>query len=130
MVDRVCPNNLQKFIRLASTVNVAYKTDEKKMFHDRGAAVLRELAKRLEITGPYSIHHNQGGIAVSGEITLHSETLYIQFSQSALGFLTGFMYRRCEGLKDYTGGRNNWMKWEELADLDQAAQTILKNTLA
>lgn len=40
---------------------------------------------------------DHGGIAVSGEITLH---------------------------KDYTGGANRWMKWERLADLDNVAECM------
>jgi len=109
-----------KFIETART-NASYNETAKASFHSEGRAVLRKLAKQLGLTaGTYDIRSNRGGIAVSGEVTLHGEGLYVQFAQSCCGN-DGFMWRTCEGRKDYTGGRNHWMKWGELADLEAVA---------
>ena len=43
------------------------------------------------------------GTAVSGEITLHGDHLYVQVSQSALGSHSGILFRTCKGRKDYVG---------------------------
>src|SRR5260370_25631240 len=45
-------------------------------------------------------------IAVSGEITLHHDDVYIQVCQPASGAASGILIRTCQGRRDYTGGRN------------------------
>jgi hypothetical protein len=45
---------------------------------------------------------------VSGEITLHTERLYVQASQSAMGNANGILFRTCKRRKDYAGGSNNF----------------------
>ena len=58
--------------------------------------------------GHYDLRSNGGGIAVSGEVTLHADRLYVQVSQPALGADSGILFRRCEGRRDYVGGVNNF----------------------
>jgi hypothetical protein len=36
--------------------------------------------------GDYDLRSNEAGLAVSGEITLHADRLYVQVSQSAMGY--------------------------------------------
>ena len=111
------------------TRSVAYDEEAKRRFHSQGAAVLRDLAKELGYQkGDYDLRHNLGGIAVSGEVTLHSDTLYVQLSQSALGPAWGFMWRRCNGRKDYTGGRNRWMPWDRFLDIPEVAREMENGT--
>jgi hypothetical protein len=55
-------------------------------------------------------------IAVSGEITLQADHLYVQACQPATGCDTGVMFRRCDGRKDYTGGPNNFASLDLLND--------------
>jgi len=96
-------------------------TYSKLEFHKESKALLRAIAKQMSLlNGTYDIRSNLAGPAVSGEITLHGENIYIQFSQTALGPDFGFMYRKCDGRKDYRGHQNHWMKWEDLLDLDKA----------
>jgi hypothetical protein len=116
---------MQAFVNTARS-NVAYNMEAKAKFHRQAKTVLRRLAKALGYSNKdFDLRSNQGGIAVSGEITLHSDTLYIQFSQSCLGPDWGFMWRTCEGRKDYSGGQNRWTKWETINDLEALAQTML-----
>jgi hypothetical protein len=113
---------MKDFIKLAQT-NVAYNEQLKAKFHRGAASVLRKLIAKLGLAkGEYDLRHNQGGIAVSGEITLHTDRLYVQLSQSSTGL--GFMWRSCKGRKDYTGGRNIWSSWDELIDLDTLASRM------
>ncbi len=111
------------FIKIArNTVSHDFKA--KSQFHRLGKAMLEKLAKALGLAkGEYDIRSNMGGDAVSGEVTLHSDTLYVQFSQSCV-LPERFMWRTCKGRKDYTGGRNQWMLWTDLEDLETVAKMM------
>lgn len=101
---------------------LAYNPQNKALFHKEAKNALRKLAQELGLKpDQYDIRSNQGGIAVSGEVTLHTDkavrfnlndtdhlqmALYIQISKSALGPGREVMFRACEGRQDYTGERN------------------------
>jgi len=89
---------------------------EKVAAHHAARAVLTKLARDYLMipVGEYSIRSNMGGAAGSGEVTLHTTTLYLQIGQSCMGPSAGVMFRRCNGLKDYTGGSNNFTAIESL----------------
>jgi hypothetical protein len=93
----------------------------KMKFHRLGKQVLKAIAEEMGLqSGSYDIRSNLGGVAVSGEITLHGESIYIQFSLG--GSDLEVLYRSCNGRKDYTGGANHWMRWDDLCDLPQACK--------
>lgn len=101
--------------------SVCYKPAEKKEFHRLAKRQLKKLADDMGWSkGEYEIRSNMGGIAVSGEITLHHEDLYIQASQSVMGSDKGLMIRTCEGRKDYGGGRNHFASLTKLDDGNRA----------
>jgi hypothetical protein len=107
---------------------VAYNEERKEQFHRNARGALRTLANKLELApGSYDIRNNAGGIAVSGEVTLHHETFYIQVSQSCVG-LPGILLRTVKGRKDYTGGPNNFVSANKLNDLSLLA-SIVRNFL-
>lgn len=86
----------------------AYDSHLKQAFKQEAMRALRKLAKDLGLEkGTYDIRFNAGGIAVSGEATLHAEHIYVQIGQSCAG-LQPIMYRTCAGRKDYHGGRNHF----------------------
>lgn len=98
--------------------SVAYTAREKEAFHNTGRARLRKLAAGLGFEkGSYDIRSNKGGVAVSGEVTLHHDRVYVQIAQSMMGPDKGIMFRTCEGRKDYTGGRNNFAPLSLLNDI-------------
>jgi hypothetical protein len=103
---------------MMSGTSLSYNPEAKAKFHKLGKKVCQEIADLLKLEkGTYDIRSNQGGIAVSGEVTLHGEHIYIQLDQSVLSSLKDrFMYRSCKGRKDYTGGPNRWMTWFTLAN--------------
>ncbi len=87
----------------------AYDEAQKQRFHTTARARLRQLAHALGFApGSFDLRSNKAGVAVSGEVTLHREAVYIQVSQSALGGGMGILIRTCRGRRDYTGGANNW----------------------
>jgi len=116
---------IKRLIALVKGTNLCYNPEGKAEFHDKASGILYSLALALGYNADqFEVRHNQGGIAVSGEVTLHSDTLYVQLSQTALGPNYGFMWRTCRGRRDFTGGPNQWAKWEELLDVDALARKM------
>lgn len=88
----------------------AYDEIQKKWFHTVARRRLRLLAEELDFRSQdFQIRSNQGGVAVSGEVTLHHERVYIQASQPACGGDMGILIRTCKNQRDYTGGQNNFL---------------------
>ena len=83
--------------------------DKKLSLHRSGTRLCRLLAAELEMSpGSFDIRSNKGGIAVSGEITLHHERIYMQVSQSCMHPRSlSWLIRSCKGRKDYCGGHNH-----------------------
>jgi hypothetical protein len=69
--------------------NVSAYTDagaeSKRILHLQAARFLRELAAHIGLPrGSYDVRSNKGGVAVSGEITLHGEHVYVQVYESCI----------------------------------------------
>jgi len=104
---------------------VAYDDAAKRRFHFCARSRLRRLATVLGLqSGSYDLRSNLAGIAVSGEITLHSDRLYVQVSQSAMGHDSSILFRACKGRKDYCGGPNNFASLDLLNRPDDLARRI------
>jgi hypothetical protein len=94
---------------------VQYNEAAKTAFHAKARAALKSLARHLHWPeGSYDLRSNRAGPAVSGDITLHGEQLYVQVSQSCMGPRFGVLFRSCQGSRDYTGGVNNFAPLELL----------------
>jgi hypothetical protein len=85
----------------------------KQCFHADGKKFLKALAKEISVAGQCDIHSNQGGMAVSGEVTLHANSLYVQLFESGKPGIR-VLYRSCQGRKDYSGGTNHYVSMKEL----------------
>src|SRR5262245_59002114 len=104
---------------------VAYSPTRKHLFKNNAKRALRRLAEALALpAGSYDLRWNEGGIAVSGEATLHHEKIYVQVMQSCLGSGHGILIRSCKGRRDYTGGRNHWLPLDRLHDIDALARHV------
>jgi hypothetical protein len=84
--------------------------------HKQAAAVLKDFAQQhLGLTtGQFEVRSNMGGVAVSGEVTLHTNPfvpgnlgIYVQIGQTCYP-RASVLYRIVKGRKDFTGGPNNW----------------------
>ena len=103
----------------------SYEPHRKRRFHSAARARLRHLAAELAFPPTsFDLRSNQGGIAVSGEITLHHERVYIQVHQPATGDDSGILIRTCEGRRDYTGGRNHFAPLSMLDDIEALAHLV------
>lgn len=115
-----------QFVRWAEHRNFSYVDHSiKARLHREAKSVLRIVAKQLALNpGDYEIRSNLGGIAVSGEITLHSSTLYIQLSDSALFSGLQILFRRCKNMKDYCGEQNHFLPLSALFDIQAFVEKL------
>jgi hypothetical protein len=92
-----------------------YESGNKAAFQRLGRKLARDIRARLGYAdnneSGAEIRICAGGIAVGGEVILHTPSLYIQISIDRGDIL----YRTCRGPKDYTGGRNHFHKLEDIA---------------
>lgn len=91
--------------------NAYNESNEKRKngLHSKGKTFLKALAAELGL-GPkdYDLRSNLAGIAVSGEVTLHGDHIYVQIAESCIGPRgLSVLFRGCKNRKDYSGYSNN-----------------------
>ncbi len=105
-------------------ISTRYNDETKDLFHSRARKVCQVIADAMALPkDSYEIRSNKGGIAISGEMTLHSETLYLQIQQ---GSHNDIMFRSCNGRKDYCGGSNNWASFDDLRNMERFCKALQK----
>jgi hypothetical protein len=112
--------------RMNWQLDCAYNEAQKRTFHATAQSRLRILAiieLQLEPSS-FDVRSNKGGIAVSGEITLHHDRIYVQVSQPYSGADSGILIRTCNGRRDYTGGPNHFAPLALLDDIPTLAQRV------
>lgn len=103
--------------------------DQKMAFHAAGKKFLKTLADILGLpSGTYDIRSNTGGMAVSGEVTLHSDDLYVQLSESCMKPGVQVMYRSCDSRKDYCGHQNHFAHIDEFRRQERKAEIVASMT--
>ena len=103
----------------------AYDPEVKQRFHTAARARYAGWRQRSDFPpGSFDLRSNLGGIAVSGEITLHHDTVYIQVCQPASGADSGILIRTCQDRRDYTGGRNHLAPLRLLDDAPTLAAQV------
>lgn len=106
---------------------VEYDEDRKKAFHRAARKQLKALASFCGWPpASFELRSNMAGIAVSGEITLHHEHVYISVSQTRLGGDSGLLIRCCEGRRDYIGKSNSFAPVDLLDDIPALAERIAR----
>jgi hypothetical protein len=104
---------------------VAYDGLAKEAFHRNARRQLKLVAKALGLApAQFDLRSNKAGPAVSGEVILHADHLYVQVWQPATGWDTGVLMRTCQGRKDYVGGRNNFASLDLLNQPEDLARRI------
>ena len=108
--------------------NAEYNDANKKAYLTMGRDRLKCLANVMGLEkGRYTVRLCEGGIAVPGEIILHSDRLYLQICPSWRQVGAQIMYRTCKGQQDYTGGQNTYARIEMLDNLDRFAEVLLQH---
>lgn len=117
--------DIDRYITIATTP-VAYNDAAKREFLRMSEQLAIMLAARMGLNeDQYDVRVNKAGPAVSGEVTLHTENHYVYISQFSGILDKGFLVRTCNGRKDYTGGRNHYVKWSDLRNMGKVAEFIL-----
>ena len=113
-----------------------YETYQGKVLEDAGAYMSKDatmfframrsaLKKRFNEFGINLVEFSIGHYDMSAFVEKNGKYIYISYSVARFGMpinldrndaLEGFLYRTAEGLKDYSGGRNNFCCWKEIAD--------------
>ena len=100
------------------TKSCSYDEQQKRRFHATARSRLKKLAAELALPpGSFDLCSNMAGIAVSGEITLHHDRVYIQVGQFGMSSGNGILIRTCKGRKDSTGGANHFVALAMLDDV-------------
>ena len=98
---------------LALTGKCSGDAERKAEFKRLSMKLLRAVAK---VVGG-KVSFNPGGIAVSGDASLHSETLHLFFNADGIGSpMLGICGRTCKGASDNQGGPNRWFSGKMLAE--------------
>lgn len=101
---------LTKLITFIESHTLEYDHSNKEQFKEMGLKALRRLASALKLK-EFEVRFNAGGIAVAGDLILHgmfNDKVGIYINISKWGNKVKFMYRTVTGMKDYTGGSNNY----------------------
>ena len=102
-------------------------SEAKTAFHAKGQAFLKNLAKELGLKpGEFDVRSNLGGIAVSGEVTLHADHLYVQLGESCTARGIGMLFRGCDSRKDYCGHTNNWLTMAAFVGAEKQPQALVR----
>jgi hypothetical protein len=99
---------------------------KKETLHRSGKRLLLEIAGVLQLSPEaYDVRSNKGGNGVMGEVTLHSDHLYLMV-HVGMGSELKVLYRTCNGRKDYCGGMNHYVGVPELASATASERFIAK----
>ena len=116
---------------LLSNINLSYNDDAKKEFKKVDKKAMKELATILKLK-KIDVYFNPGGIAVSGDLHLmgmwNNDTgIYISMNKDFPTASWGqVLYRTIKHMKDYTGGTNNYLNYEDLASEEKLKEMILR----
>lgn len=101
---------LERFMKLTREACDDYHNKVK--YRNLGRKILKALAAALNLqAGDFDIRFNPGGQAVSGDHVLHTDYFYVALHDN-LG--SGwFYYRTCKSRKDYSGGTNRIVYWNQ-----------------
>lgn len=104
-------SELVEFVNLTS--GASYDADRKKRYQKLGKRILKAIAAQIGLSkGEFDIRWNPGGIAVSGDHTLHTDKFYLALHDNCgVGW---FYWRTCNGRRDFAGGPNQLYYWTTL----------------
>lgn len=124
-LDEIADIRRHPALRTLAYRGVSYDEAAKRVFHAEGRAAMRLLAEALELDdGSFDIRSNKAGPAISGEITLHGDEVWVQLSLSCMGPDHEVLFRHVRDRSDHIGDRNRWASINELLAPDRFAARI------
>lgn len=123
-IEAIASIRRRPVLPLLAAHGVAHDGDAKRLFHAEGHRALQRLAEALELPRTsFELRSSPGGLAISGEVTLHGEAVWVQLSIDR-GPGRELLFRRVAGRRDHVGGRNHWASIDELMTPDRLAARI------
>lgn len=124
-VDQIAEIRRHPALRTLAYRGVSYDEAAKRVFHREGRQAMCRLAEALELEpGSYDVRSDKGGVAISGDITLHGEDVWVRLSLSPFGAGREVAFRRVNGRTDHFGDRNRWASINELLAPDRFASRL------
>lgn len=120
----------QLALMMLSKEDASYNPAFKEKFRRVGGKAMVELADLLELR-EFKWHFNPGGIAVSGDLILMGmwgpeNGVYVTMNKDFPNAPWGqVLYRSIKHMKDYTGGVNQYLRYEELKSPEVIKQQML-----
>lgn len=101
--------------------------EAKNAWHFEASRMLEAIAREMGLVRgeSYDLRSNKAGSAVMGEVTLHTDDVYVEVSGSGLMPGHEVMYRVVNGRGDFTGGPNNYMTFDDVENPKLAAGKIM-----
>lgn len=108
---KVTTNQLKRFVQLTQEAVYDSTGLVKEEYRKLGRKILGYIAEQMGLQkGEFEIRWNPGGVACSGDHTLHTDKVYVALHDNiGSGW---FFWRTCGGRKDYTGGPNQIVRWD------------------
>jgi len=126
-LDQVAEIRRHPALRTLAYRGVSYDEAAKHIFHREGRQAMHRLAEALDLEqGSYDVRSDKGGVAISGDITLHGEEVWVRLSLGYLGPNHEVAFRRVKGRKDHFGDRNRWASVNELLAPHRFADRLRK----
>lgn len=124
-MEQVAELRSRPMLKTLALRGVAYDEPAKRLFHSEGRTAMRRLAAALGLDdGRFDIRSNKAGPAVSGEITLHGEDIWVQMSLGPFGPGKEICFRKVQDRQDHIGERNYWASVRELLEPERFAARI------
>jgi len=123
--DRSLTKDATTITRIITQPGYRFTEGQKIEFHAAAKRMLKRLVTALGCsTGTYDLRSNKAGSACLGEVTLHTDNVYVQVCGMTVGGSSNILYRTVKSRKDYTGGSNNWARPEQLDNVTAFANTL------
>lgn len=127
-MDQIAEIRHHPVLKTLAYRGVAYDEAAKRTFHREGRVAMRRLVDALALPeGSFDIRSNKAGPAVSGEITLHAEEVWVCLSLGPFGPDREILYRKVQGRDDHIGGRNHWVSVRDLLQPDRFARRLRRD---
>lgn len=124
-MDSIAELRRNPLLLILARRGVSYDDGAKRAYHAQGRTALRHLADALRLErGDFDITSCVGGPAAAGEISLHSNELYVMIGIDWPEEHRHVLFRRVASRTDYTGGPNHWASIRQLLAPDSLATRI------
>ncbi|WP_454887925.1 hypothetical protein [Sphingomonas oryzagri] len=124
-IDSIADLRRNPVLLILARRGVSYDEEAKRTYHAEGRRALLRLAGALSLErDAFTISSCLGGPAVSGEIALHTDELYVMIGIDWPEEHRHVLFRSVTSRKDYTGGRNRWGSIRELLEPERFAARL------